>query len=64
MRGKKKIDTSNEDSKYWEKILKSLGLGLRQLGMHEKRESDVTRTDPGYSPDLISLEDLEKLERT
>jgi hypothetical protein len=57
------IDESNEDPKYWEKVLKGLGLGLRQLGMHEKRESDITRTDPGFSPDLISLEELERLER-
>jgi hypothetical protein len=41
----RKPDVKNENPKYWEKVLESHGLGLKQLGLDEK-----PRQDPNLAP--------------
>jgi hypothetical protein len=36
----RKLDTTNENQKYWEKVLESYGLGERQLGLREVPEEN------------------------
>ena len=41
MRPISKPDVTNEDPKYWENVLESHGLGIRQLGLQEEpQETD------------------------
>jgi hypothetical protein len=40
-----KPDTNNVDPKYWEEVLESHGLGIRQLGLQEAAETTQEETD-------------------
>ena len=44
MRVIRKPDTNNEDLSYWEKVLESHGLGIRQLGLQEEPEENDNAT--------------------
>lgn len=40
-----KPDTTNEDPQYWEEVLESHGLGIRQLGLEEVPEKSEKEKD-------------------
>jgi hypothetical protein len=44
MRPVNKPDVTNEDPKYWEGVLESHGLGIRQLGLEEEPQETDTAT--------------------
>jgi hypothetical protein len=51
-----KPDVKNDDPEYWETVLESHGLGIRQLGL-EPEEVELEE-----EPETISLDELEDIE--
>lgn len=46
MKGKiRKPDVTNENPEYWERVLESHGLGIRQLGLEEIPEKPEKQND-------------------
>lgn len=49
-----KPDITNEDPKYWEKVLDSHGLGKTRLGLEDEPEE----TEEDIQPQFVSIQDI------
>jgi hypothetical protein len=52
-------DITNTDPKFWEEVLESYGLGVRQLGLEEEEtdESEELELEEGFN--LVPLEEVD-----
>lgn len=52
-----KVDTTNENLEYWEKILESFGLGEKQLGLRNGQRQNITAQFAVIDDDEITYVD-------